>query len=230
MMCSGFLVSCHTELWVNSSNSWFSCTILSPQCTEIIDYNSLFSILVSGTAIYSRVFIFCTQYWTARYPGWSWWVKEERAAELWRPCFSFCIWMMFVHFWAVNSTSKLGSQVRNIQKLVHDIFCRLHLFAARLKSEACFCVYVHVYMYVCVELAFAFLATSLTFFALWREEWQLSEWPLQFQGGSQLAVNFPSSLSLTSALRWRDCFSPKYSQQFLAQCSAGIYEGWVFFR
>lgn len=47
-------------------------------------------------------------------------------------------------------------------------------------------------MCVCVELTFVFLATSLTFLALWRDEWQLSERLVQFRGGFQMAVTFPS--------------------------------------
>lgn len=49
-------------------------------------------------------------------------------------------------------------------------------------------------MCVCVELTFVFLATSLTFLALWRDEWQLSERLVQFRGGFQMAVTFPSDV------------------------------------
>lgn len=58
---AAFLVSCHTELWVNSWDLWFSCTVLSPQSAVRIDCDFPSPSWSSGIAVYSIVFTFCTQ-------------------------------------------------------------------------------------------------------------------------------------------------------------------------
>lgn len=71
---------------------------------------------------------------------------------------------------------------------MRDSYCKLHLSDVylKVKSKGGWGLFVCV----CSVLAFVFLATSLTFLALWREEWQLAERPLQFQGGSPLSATF----------------------------------------